>query len=224
MPSVQTLLYKDSSELNELAREKDLSGRGSMTKAEKIEALSDEALSEGGTEILRAKKSALIPLAKEAGIESPYSKTKAELQELLIGEEIQENGTANASSSGDPTETPSLSSNGTSERVGSFPPSEVDGTERAPQAGLKSHFENAEERMNAVREAAHTAMDRSLDEGAKYVVVESFRPKDRTQPIKIQPSYHKRHPDTIVVAEADMSQLAFPLETADPNPVFRSSQ
>lgn len=219
MASVLDLLYKDSSELNEIAREKELSGRGSMTKAEKIEALCDEQLTKEASKILNAKKSALIPRAKEAGIESPYSKTKAELQDLLLEQEgLNENGTPEkeASSAAD------SSSRESPGRWGAFPASEVDGIERAPQEGLESHFRSSEERMRAVREAAHKAMDRSLDEGAKYVVIESFRPKDEAQPIKIQPSYHKRHPDTIVVAEADMTQWAFPIETADPNPVFRT--
>lgn len=219
MASVLDLIYKDSTELNELAREEDLSGRGSMTKAEKIEALADETLSERGSEILRAKKSALISPAKDAGIESPYSKTKAELQAQLIEfEDCMRNG---APSTGDASSSDSEARDG-AEREGLFPASEVDGTDRAPQDGLQSHFESAEERINAVREAARKAMDRALDEGAKYVVLESFRPKDRTQPIKIQPSYHKRHPDTIVVAEADVAQWAFPVGTADPSPVFRS--
>lgn len=219
MASVLDLIQKDSTEISEIARENDLSGRGSMTKAEKIEALCDEHLTNESAKILKAKKSDLIPRAKEVGIASPHSKTKAELQALLIEHEgFIGNGTseAEASSSSD------TASEGGAGDDGTFPASELDGTARAPQDGLQSHFESAEERMNAIREAAHQAMDRSLDEGAKYVVIESFRPKDKSQPIKIQPSYHKRHPDTIVVAEADVAQWAFPIATADPNPVFRS--
>lgn len=219
MASVLDLVYKDSTEINEIARENDLSGRGSMSKAEKIEALCDEHLTKESAKILRAKKSALIPRAKEAGIASPYSKSKAELQALLIEREgFIGNGSAE-------TETSSGSGASSSDAAGEngmFPASDLDGTERAPQASLQSHFESAEKRMSAIRDAAHQAMDRSLDEGAKYVVIESFRPKDASQPIKIQPSYHKRHPDTIVVVEADVAQWAFPISTADPNPVFRS--
>lgn len=219
MASVLDLIHKDSAEISEIARENDLSGRGSMTKAEKIEALCDEHLTTESTKVLKAKKSELIPRAKEVGIESPHSKTKAELQALLIEHEgFIGNGTSKtAASSGAKT-----ASEGEVGSGGLFPASELDGIARVPQDSLQSHFESAEERMTAIREAAHQAMDRSLDEGAKYVVIESFRPKDESQPIKIQPSYHKRHPDTIVVVEADMAQWAFPIATADPNPVFRS--
>lgn len=220
MASVLDLIYKDSTEISEIARENDLSGRGSMTKAEKIEALCDEHLTNESAKILKAKKSALIPRAKEAGIDSPHSKTKAELQALLIEHEgFIGNGTSEPDSSSSAKAT---SVEGEAGDGGTFPASELDGAARAPQEDLQSHFGSTEERMDAIREAAHQAVDRALDEGAKYVVIESFRPKDRSQPIKIQPSYHKRHPDTIVVAEADMAQWAFPVATADPNPVFRS--
>jgi hypothetical protein len=40
------------------------------------------------------------------------------------------------------------------------------------------------------------------------MVVESFRPKDETEPLRVSACHKKRHPDSVVVFECRVSQVA----------------
>lgn len=212
MPSVYELLYESSDEIDERAREEDVPKRGSMRKGEKIAALADEDIREDlVAEVLLSKKTddgnGLVGKAKEIGVDSPHSKTKAELQEIVLEDRLNEAGTG--------------ASGASSSHDGAVAPSGDDGLGRLPQSGRTTHFESAEERENQIRKFAQRAASKAVDEQATFVVVESFRPKDAKEPLKIKRAYMERHPDTIVVFEARAPHLTFPIQSAEKNPVFR---
>jgi len=204
MPSVFDLVHRGSEEIGELAREKDVPNRGSMRKGEKIAALSDEDIHEDlVAEILLSKKTnegnGLVGKAKDIGVDSPRSHTKAELQELLLKDRLEK-------------------SKGSS---GPVPESDEDGFDRLPQSECTSHFESAEQRQAAIEQVAQKATTRAIENQATFIVVESFRPKDAKEPLKIQRAYMDRHPDTIVVFEARAPHLSYPIQSAEKNPVYR---
>jgi len=209
MPSVFDLVYETSEDIAKRARDRDLSGRGSMRKGDKIAALAEENISEELTEsVLNNKKTddgdGLVGLAKEAGIESPHSFNKAELQRQLLEKKLSAGS--------------SKTSSGSSEVV---PESDEDEFDRLPQSDRQTHFESAEARANAIQQFAQRAASRAVEEQSTYVVVESFRPKDSKEPLKIQRPYMDRHPDTIAVFEARAPHLVFPIKSANKNPVYR---
>jgi hypothetical protein len=212
MPSVFDLIRKPSEDIAQRARNQDLSGRGSMRKGEKIAALAEEDISEELTEsVLNNKKTddgdGLVGLAKEAGIGSPHSFNKAELQKRLLEKKL---GTGS-----------SRASSGVMSESSVVPESDEDGFDRLPQSDRQTHFESAEARANAIQQFAQRAASRAVEEQSTYVVVESFRPKDSKEPLKIQRPYMDRHPDTIAVFEARSPHLVFPIKSANKNPVYR---
>lgn len=222
MPSVFDLVHESTDDLNDRCREQDVS-YGSLKKHEKIIELSEESLSDSQEKALGMKKSGLVDVAKRNDVRSPHSKTKAELQAAVLkaltgGSEVAQ-GTPKSfsSSSGESSGEDTRPDN----REGFFPPSSVDGAERAPQEGLSSHYNNAEERLAHIQEAAVEAARLSLDKKMAYVVVESFQPKDASEPIRVRPAYMEIHPDEIVVWECGVHQAVFPITNSEKNPVFR---
>lgn len=210
MPSVLDLVHKGSKEIDQMAREEDVPGRGSMRKGEKIAALADEDIPEDTVAaVLLSRKTddgnGLVGMAKELGEQNPHSYTKAELQEMILSEEL---GTGASGASSSPGGT-------------AVAASDEDGLGRLPQSGRTTHFNSAEERENQIRKFAQRATGKALDEQATFVVVESFRPKDAKEPLKIKRAYMERHPDTITVFEARAPHLSFPIQSAEKNPVFR---
>lgn len=215
MPSVLTLIHlpsrgsKDEPGISDLAREADLSGRGSMTKAEKIIALADEELPEEAREIVLASSKDLTQRARERDVDGYSKLTKSELQEHFLkeifGKERSRHGQVaeakRSSRSGRPH------SNGVSSDTGP-------GAKKAPPpeapdpSAARSHFGSDEERRHAIRDAAHRALDTALEEKRSYVVVESFRAQDEAQPLSIQPAYMQRHEDTQPVCEILIPHLA----------------
>lgn len=205
MPSVLKLIHLPSrgSEgepgIGDLAREADLSGRGSMTKAEKIIALADEELPEEARAVVLASSKDLTQRARETGIDGYSKLTKSELQEHFLKEILGE------------AERPSRSghagSNGTASGVGPGT-QEAARPEATNSSAVRSHFDSDEERHRAIRDAAHKALDTALKEKRSYVVVESFRVQDKTQPLSIQPAYMQRHEATQPVCEILIPHLA----------------
>jgi len=229
MASVLDLVHESSEEIGKRAREEDVPKRGSMRKGEKVAALADESIHEDVVaEILLSKKTddgnGLVGMAKEIGVESPHSCTKAELQELLLEDHLGQTSEAQTSgsqpgggASGADSRQPAASGRSGS---GSMPPGREDPERMAKGA---SHFESAEERRAQIEFHLQQAAEHAAKNGMSYVVVESFRPQDAKEPMKVQRSYEKRHPDTMVVAEVTVPHYALPLETTDPNPVFRDN-
>lgn len=244
MASVLDLVHESSEEIGKRARENDISGRGSMRKGEKIAAVADEDLSEDVVEnVLLSKKTdggdGLVGMAEDAGVESPRSHSKSELQELVLTSRLGKNSSGKTSSgktssgqapegrssgsqpgggaSGADSRQPAAS--GRSEGA-AMPPGREDPGQMPKGA---SHFESAEERRAQIEFHLQQAAEHAAKNGMSYVVVESFRPQDAKEPMKVQRSYEKRHPDTMVVAEVTVPHYALPLETTDPNPVFRDN-
>jgi hypothetical protein len=224
MASVLDLIHESSEEIGERARENDIPGRGSMRKGEKIAAVADEDLSEDVVEdVLLSKKTdggdGLVGMAEDAGVESPHSHSKSELQELVLASRLgQTSGSQpGGGASGADSRQPAASGKSGS---GSMPPGREDPERMAKGA---SHFESAEERRAQIEFHLQQAAEHAAKNGMSYVVVESFRPQDAKEPMKVQRSYEKRHPDTMVVAEVTVPHYALPLETTDPNPVFRDN-
>ena len=210
MPSVFDLIGKPSEEIAQRARDQGLSGRGSMRKGEKIAALAKENIPKELTEsILNNKKTddgeGLVGFAKKLGIESPHSFNKAELQKRLLEKKL-----GSGSSKGSSSVSSSV-----------VPESDEDGFDRLPQSNRQTHFESAEARANAIQQFAQWAASKAVEEQSTYVVLESFRPKDSKEPLKIQRPYMDRHPDTIAVFEARAPHLVFPIKSANKNPVYR---
>jgi hypothetical protein len=234
MASVLDLVHESSEEIGKRAREEDVPKRGSMRKGEKIAALADESIHEDVVaEILLSKKTddgnGLVGMAKELGVESPHSQTKAELQELLLEDHLGQTSEAQTSKGQSSESQPGGGASGADSRQpaasgrsgsGSMPPGREDPERMAKGA---SHFESAEERRAQIEFHLQQAAEHAAKNGMSYVVVESFRPQDAKEPMKVQRSYEKRHPDTMVVAEVTVPHYALPLETTDPNPVFRDN-
>lgn len=221
MPSVLQLIHLpsrssgDAPGISDLAREANLSGRGSMTKAEKIIALADEDLPEEAHEIVLASSKDLIQRARERDVEGYSKLTKSELQEHFLRDMLGEERLGQ----GQTVEAESPSRNGHVDSGGA--PSGVDSSGVAPSAQKtprpeavdseaigSSHFGSDEERRRAIREAARKALDTALQEKRSYVVVESFRAADEAQPLSIQPAYMQRHEDTQPVCEILIPHLA----------------
>jgi hypothetical protein len=188
MPSVFELVSQNSSDINDLAREYDIEGRGSMNKAEKIIALSDETISDKAKKILVLNKTrddgrGLVSLAEEAGIETDLK--KKELQTRLL-RRLQEKGEIGG---------------------GRGPyPSNV-GDKGAPHDDLESHFDSAEDRKASIQKRSIHVVGRAFQDWTSFMVVESLRPKDKQEPLRAMPSHMSRHPDSVVVFEARVSRL-----------------
>lgn len=197
MPSVFMLIHLSSrgeDGLDQLARDAELPGRGSMTKAEKIIALADEPLPDDALEIVQAASTDLIERARAADIDGYSKLSKSELQERFL-KGILGDTSSRASQA---ARSPSRNGQSPSQRSASGGAAGASNTASSAEA-LPAR--NADERHHAIQEAAHSALDTALKEKRSYVVVESFRPKDRTQPLSIQPAYMQRHEDTQLVCE-----------------------
>jgi hypothetical protein len=192
MASYKELLYFKSSEINDRAREQEISGRGSMNKVETIAALADEDMSQDLIQTLDQTKAELVDVADDMGLSTEGSKADIQMR------------VAEASITGSGGDT--------------FPNSGTDGDARKPMDELESHFETSETRREEIIKAAHEALDKALAEGQSYTVLESMRPKDATEPLGMQPSYMKHHPDEIPVVEITVPHLAFRLHKAERNP------
>jgi len=74
-----------------------------------------------------------------------------------------------------------------------------------------SHQRSKKEREEARKKA--------LANQQNFVVLESLRPKDQNDPVKIQPAYMKRHPDEVLVFEARVPMSPYPVQNAERNPI-----
>ncbi len=170
----------DEPGINDLAREAKIKGRGSMSKAEKICALSDEALSSEAEQIVKASSGDLIDRARTEDVKGYSTMSKSELQEHFL----RSIGVASSRPAGPGQE--------------GF---EGEDDAPAPTGPVDSHFDSDEERRHAIHDAAHQALDAALNEKQSYIVVESYRRSDAADPLRIQPSYIQRHENTEVVLE-----------------------
>lgn len=198
MASILELVYETSSELKDRARE--ASGvKVSQTKDELIKDLADEEATNEVEDILsyNTKK-----LKDETGNSSGL---KAEMRETLLAQLF-----GNASGGGGSAEASSESMSPV------WPARKSDGV---PRQDLSSHFETVTNRRKAISSACEEALEKALDEQQSYVVLESLRPKDHNDPIKMQPAYMKRHPDQILVFEARVPMSPYPVQNADRNPI-----
>jgi hypothetical protein len=188
MPSVLELVHLPTNGnggepgINDLAREAKIKGRGSMSKADKICALSDEALSSEAEQIVKASSGDLIDRARTEDVKGYSTMSKSELQEHFL----RSMGVASSRPAG-------------TDREGFG--AEDDDYMPAPTGPVDSHFDSEEERRHAIHDAAHEALDAALNEKQSYIVVESRRRSDASDPLRIQPSYIQRHENTEVVLE-----------------------
>lgn len=194
MASYTELLQLKSTEIAERAREQEIEGRGSMNKIETVAALADEDIGPL-IGVLDQKKSELLEVAEDLGVDTEG--TKADLQVRIAKDKLTDSGD-------------------------SFPNSGTDGDARKPRENLSSHFDTTERRREAVMSAAHKALDRAMQEGQSYVVLESLRPKDATEPLSVQPSYMKHHPDEFPVVEITVPHTAYRVHKAERNPIRMS--
>ena len=213
MPSVLKLIHlptRGKGGIDDLAQGAELSGRGSMTKAEKIIALADEKLPDEAREVVLASSKDLIQRAREQGVDGYSKLTKSELQERFLKEILGKEGQGDRQNAASKRRArggaPAL--NGATPGGSKAPRSKTAGSEATEPSTTHSHFGSDEERRQAIREAAHKALDTALEEKRSYVVVESFRPQDRTQPLSIQPAYMQRHEATQPVCEILIPHLA----------------
>jgi hypothetical protein len=202
MSSVLQLIHLPSrgeGGIDQLAQAAKLSGRGSMTKAEKIIALADEQLSEEAHEVILAANADLVQRAREAGIDGYSALTKSELQERFLKNMLGE---------GHPESSPAAKA-GSLPRNGPTRSKEVSpGKDTGASSSCSEAVRSDDARRQSIREAAHRALDAALAEKRSYVVIESFRPKDKAQPLSIQPAYMQRHEDTHPVCEILIPHLA----------------
>ncbi len=193
MASYKELLYLKSSAVNEQARDEEISGRGSLNKIETIAALADENLGEELVQTLDQTKAELVEVASEMGLSADGS--KADIQVRVAEASLTGAG-------GD-----------------SYPNSGTDGDTRKPMESLQSHYDSTEARREEIIKAAHEALDKALADGQSYVVLESMRPKDKTEPLSMQPTYMKHHPDQIPVVEITVPHTAFRVHKAERSPI-----
>lgn len=199
MASILELVHESSAELKDRARETE-DVKVSLPKAELMEALAEEQLSAEGQEILESTKAELQEMGED------LSGTKAEIQEELLerslsGESVSEEASANPSD-------------------GIWP---ARGPEGVPQKELESHFDTVANRRRAINDASEQARKLALENQQSYVVLESLKPSDGKEPMKVQPAYMKRHPDEILVFEARVPMSPYPVANAEANPVARLS-
>ncbi len=191
MPSIYDLVYKKSKEIRSLAREYDVEGRGDKNTPGLIVSLADQDVGDDVKELLSLNKTddgdGLVGEAKELDIDDPSDYKKKELQELVL-REMKKQGKIG-------------------EGRGPYP-STVGGDDRSPHSSIKSHFDTAEKRHAAIREHAMHGAERALQHRRSQMVVESFRPKDETEPLRVSACHKKRHPDSVVVFECRVSQVA----------------
>ena len=208
MPSILELIHLSSTGtgdepgINELATQAKIKGRGSMSKAEKICALADELLSDEAEAIVKASSSDLVGRARAGDVSGYSTMSKSELQEHFL-RSLGVGPTASPGSNGAAGYNPTSRSPQSAAEVAQGAP-----VQGAPQgvpaqgaAASGSHFESEEARRHAIHDAAHQALDAALNEKQSYIVVESFRPSDAADPLRIQPSYIQRHLNTAVVLE-----------------------
>lgn len=179
MASYRELFGLDYDEITQRARDQQISGRGTMSKVQKIAALADEDLS-GLVEVLDQKKSVLVEVAKDMGLDT--SGTKDNLQIRIAQARL---GTV---------------------RRDTFPDSALDGDNRKPAADLESSFETSEERREAIIKGTAKAVATAWERRTSYLLLESLLPRDRKEPLSLQPAYIQHHPDKIPVVELMVPQ------------------
>lgn len=162
-----------------------------MNKAGKIVALADENVGEEGFQLLKLNKTnddgpGLVDYAEKAGLNEPGKTAKTKLQKQLLRELL---------------ETQQEISDG----HGPYPESVEES--RSPHRSLESHFETAEERFAAIKEHAGYATKNALKSEESKMVCETLRPKDKSDPLRVAGSHFDRHPDTVVVFEARVSNV-----------------
>lgn len=179
MPSVLDLVEKKTTDLDDLARDQDQSNLVSKKKAKKIIELSDERLTDEQEKVVRSKKSDLVDgYADKFDIDSPRQKRKHQLQKIIL----KELGVGSSTGEGSP-----------------YLESEIDGKERHPHG--ETHFESAEERIDVIRSSISTMIDNAFQKFKSYYLWESFRPKDKKEPIISIPSHIGHHADGVLLFE-----------------------
>lgn len=179
MASYRELLTLHSEEIRARAREQEISGRGSMSKIEKVAALAEEDLS-GLVEVLGQRKSDLVEVAGDMGLDTVG--TKDELQIRIADAQTTE-----------------------IERD-TYPDSSRDGSTRKPDPDLESSFETTERRREAIMKGTGRTVAAAWEKKTSFVLLESLLPRDRREPLTMQPSYIQHHPDEILVAEVIVRQ------------------
>lgn len=196
MPSLFTLIHESASDLRDRARETD-GVRVSMTKSEHIQALADEEVGPKAMRILDANRDTLEAIAHDKGGFDPSDYSVPQLQETFLRVVCR---TSDA-------------------KRGGFPDSGYQ--DRRPMSDLSSHYDDPEVRWMEITRAAKEMAQQAVEEGRSYKLVESFRPKDKTEPLIMMRSTEQHHPDQVVVAEMMIPQWTYPLKTARKNPVGR---
>lgn len=188
MASYRELFRLHSDEIEKRARQQEISGRGSMSKVQTIAALADEDLS-GLVDVLDQKKSTLVDVAADMGLDTDG--TKDDIQIRIADARVSE------------------------VQRDSYPDSSRDGSTRKPDSDLESSFETTERRREEIMKAADRMVATAWEKGTSYVLLESLLPRDKKEPLLIQPSYIQHHPDEIPVAEVLIPQ-ARPETNDDP--------
>jgi hypothetical protein len=217
MASYKKLFRLKSGEITSRAQEQKIDGRGTMNKLQKIQALADENMPDDLIEELDQYKSDLEDIAADLGIDQ--SGKKGDLQARIAAARLngewetmedpsQAGGTSGRKAangrSGNGTKgdrTSADSAQGGDWNGSSFPDSGMDGDTRKPRKGLESHFQTTEKRREAFMGATEKIMEIALRDRRSQILTESLRPKDKDEPLSVQPSYMKRHPDEFVVLE-----------------------
>lgn len=177
MASVLDLVEKKSKELDNLARKNDKKSLLNEKKSKKIIQLSEESLTDTQKDVVKSNKSDLVEsFADKFDIDSPRQKRKHKLQQIILKE------LGFQKSSGTP-----------------YLKSDVDGKERHPQG--ETHFESAEERLSIIKSSIDELVENAFDNFQSYYLWESFREKDRKEPIFSNPSHIGYHPDGVLLFE-----------------------
>jgi hypothetical protein len=198
MASALDLLHEPVSDLKDRARGRE-GVKVSLPKTELICELADKDLGTDARLVLDANKGDLVDLAEQKSIDTD-EKSADDLREEILKTAVGLRRTASY------------------EEENPFP---AEGKKARLPDFERSHFEEPEVRWHEIEKAVVEAAKQSIREEVQYVVLESLRPQDESEPLKIQRAYSSHHPNEIIVWSGGPSPANWPIKTADGSPIAR---
>jgi hypothetical protein len=187
MPSILDLVHESSADLKDRARQTD-GVNVSLSKNEHLKALSDEDIGEKARVILSANRPQLVSAANEVGLDHK-DVSVPRLKELLL------ESVCGFSQGGDEVPYPT-----------------GDHEEKIP-GEMTSHFETPQMRQDAIEAATVKAAEKAVRKHVTYHVIESFRPKDHNDPLRVARAYPDHSEEEIIVATVTVPAVHWPVQT-----------